>query len=369
MKTNYFYFLENFIGSKEIESKIRELRNQPLLKESNYYKANQITNPVLIAFEKSLPQGQTKFDFNPVLLTKHWLFIKFTANLIKYLLPEIEKNQNFKKELIDDLLRQNYGPFISIFNELVAAGFLKYLGFQIALNSSREKGKPDIFTIAPRKLVNDAKLFDNYKFRLRESLNNPKVQKIIFDFLAKCSNENILVLVLNFEDFNSELALFCQQYLKDKKPVVGKSIVIVKNSFNPSGAYSVDYQPTHSSISFNPNFDMCGPVEKLRESLIKIEKQFNGKPGIAWVSFSDFTESDAERRLIHQLTKIPIEFSQKHTAFISYEFFPIFVKGKPSIAYSLDIESNDNKLKKMISKESFWKFIKNIIDKPVLLIS
>jgi hypothetical protein len=97
MKTNYFYFLENFIGSERIKNRVRALRSQPLLRESNYYKINQITNPILIAFDKSLSRTKDEFDFKPVLLTEHWLFIKFTSNLVKYLLPEIEKIQILRK--------------------------------------------------------------------------------------------------------------------------------------------------------------------------------------------------------------------------------------------------------------------------------
>ena len=137
--------------------------------------------------------------------------------LINYLKNELLVDIDYKKELSKDLISNQRGKYIVRLNELIVAGFLKYLGFKISLNSSKQSGMPDVIARGDMSFSNEAKLYDDKELYLFEILNKPKIMKIVMKLLDNFPRMNLFIFVSKWMSqnmFAKELESVVDEFIK-----------------------------------------------------------------------------------------------------------------------------------------------------------
>jgi len=101
----------------------------------------QVTNPIvrfLLTTTKTV-NGKLTVITNIRVNPNDLSYFTTVSSLLSDLKAEIFANESYKNQIAEKILATGQGPMLSALNELFIAGYCKFLGLGIELNSSKQK--------------------------------------------------------------------------------------------------------------------------------------------------------------------------------------------------------------------------------------
>jgi hypothetical protein len=374
MDLGYPYHLIRLIDKMVLEKQVHWATKYLLTGESKYFEQNYITNPILRVMNEIAvisPDGSVKFAPQKGLASSDWIIFRFLMGLLTTLDPNIQSNPDYQKELVEAVIGPRQGDFYPKFYELLVGGYLKYLGFDIQFNSSRQTGQPDVITTGQLEIANDIKLFPDPQFWLTDVIS--KSRENILDFLRVIPEQEVLVLVLKMDrQFIRDFKTLGQEYLSTGKPQRSSTTVILRNTiYAGNQGYLIDYQPNHARLRIIPNFDMADTITQLNKKLASAEQQFRNSllPGIVWIGFPNASEGSIERRLVWEVEGLQISFAKNNLAMALCEFVALPDLHNPpgQVASAFDIHTYSDKLE-LFTRGNFEEYIKTVATKQLIFV-
>ncbi len=288
-------------------------------------------------------------------------YFKFTASVLGKLKDEIKSNPDYLSELQRGLLSPNSGPMLSSLNEIIVGGFYKYQNIKVGFNSSKQKGLADV-DLLEIPFASDAKTFPNSRLYFEDIVNasasellrviklvrNQSILISVFTPDKKLIHKSLEKMAIAFEE-DLDLARYSDMTL---------SAMIRNNDYSSDFMFS--FNPNNVNVHFQASWDMGPAIDKLKESLVKADKQSFAldKESIPWV----MVPRDANR---HGIEISALRFIGELHGFVmdNKNMFAVPVYGlefeNHSVKTVFDIfETGSNTLG--INHENFNKYVKEL---------
>jgi len=330
-----------------------------------------ITNPVM-RFLKNTTQikaGKIYIRSNIRVPPGDYAYFRMVSALLSDLNKEIASNDSYRRQLAQKILHHQSGPMLSAMNEILVAGYYKYLDIKVSLNSSAQPGAADI-DLVDLPFATDTKIFPNKRLLL-EAIVDDSAQYIV-DVAKLIRNQGLLLSIFNPDKKK------IQRSLKDLKkvfddPAAGRysddtlHATIMENDY-PGADFHFSVQPNNVNMFFQASWDMAPSIEELKTSIEKAVKQAKvlSKQAIPWI----MVPRDASRNGIEVQV---LRFEGKFHQYV-YEHDDIFMMP----VYSLEFEGNkfslimdvfqtgSNTLK--VNSDTFMAFIKGLVSRSELYV-
>jgi hypothetical protein len=215
-------------------------------------------------------------------------YFRLGSAILSDLASEISNNESYKNQIADDFFAHDLGAMLGGLNEVLVAGYYKYLGIKVALNSSAQAGAADIDLIE-LPFASDAKTFPNKRLYLEDIVNSSATELI--EAVSLVRNQDLLIHVMNpdkkkFQASIKNLAIAFEDtsighYYDDD---VRANILSMPHKY--SGAnFTINVQPQNVNILFQANWDMGPAVEAVKVHIDKAVKQAKilSKQAIPWL--------------------------------------------------------------------------------------
>jgi len=294
---------------------------------------------------------------------------KISGYILNSVLEEVKANPNYLKELRRKILSPMAGSYFSQLNELIVGSYLKFLGYEIKFNSSRDVGKPDIEVITPQQFAIDVKMFPNDLFWFEDTIS--KITLPVFECLNTVRNVSILGFISkNSIKAKKEIVSCLKLFLEtDKSQQSETSSVLLNSMYVGNQGVLIFNSNTNSSFRIIPSIPMTEKrLDELMQKAIKQQTSVS-KEGITWVFFPNEEDASLGRRIMWEVSEIPKKMVEINNGLVLYELKVL----KGDIPSQWNIKSGidyliDNSKYPKINKDSFDKFISKIINKPTIFL-
>jgi hypothetical protein len=361
-KTNHVFYVKEFLGIKD------DLSN--LLPKNNRKYPNLITNPLIGCLIKTY---QLSISKTVVVSSQDGIDIVYTqlvGQLLNYLKAELAANINYKNEIKRKLMNCKFGSFITVFSELFVGGYLKWSGFDITFNSSKEVGQPDILSKNKFTIANEIKSYPDRESWLEDALSSmmPNFTKL----LKRCSNIYLFIFVSDIKGFKKGIIHAIEEYLKTGKDVKNGFCTIMNIGnikYAGNQGILISYPKSNAHLRFDISFDSYKDTVSIFEKSQKQLETSNLK-GITWMFFPHPKGASIERRVIRYASGIPKQMNAKDIGVVLFEVLPTIKDGTTQIGIQSGADFLiDSSYSEKINTKSFNEFVDFLILKPTFLIS
>jgi hypothetical protein len=288
-------------------------------------------------------------------------YLTTVSSLLSDLKAEIFANESYKNQIAEKILVTGQGPMLSALNELFIAGYCKFLGLGIELNSSKQKGAPDI-NLKDLPFAIDAKLYPNNRLYLEDIVNSSA--KEILAAVNKVQNQGLLISVFKPDKklIKKSLKLLAKEFEDPKK---GRYVdttlhaTICDNNY-PGAQLQINVQPQNVNVYFQANWDMADSITEFKESIETAVKQAKtlSKQAIPWVMVPrDANRHAIEINVLRYFGKFH-EFVFQHKDIFMMPVYGLDFEDNKTM-YAFDVfQTGQNTLK--VKFETFEEYVKDI---------
>lgn len=364
-ETNYIYYIKDFLGIHN--------NGDNILPKNTRRRPNLISNPLLVnLIHVYRPEPGSLNTITPRALVDV-AYTKVVGHLLNYLKPELNTNPSYKQEIKRKMLNSKFGVFSTALSELFVGGYLKYAGFKVKFNSSKETGQPDILaSIGNQKIANEVKQFPDGESWLEDTISSmmPKFAEILNHY----SNINLFTFVSKIEGFRKNIINTMETLLKTGQG--GKTdtcwvVNMAKSPFKYAGneGILISNPATRSQLRFKVSFDSGKATDDLFEKALTQQKESSAK-GVTWMFFPHPKEISLERKIVWLASGIPAKMKENGSDMVLFDVVPIFDNSKNELGIRSGIDfSVDAKFSEKLNKKTFNSFIDFLILQPTLLVS
>jgi hypothetical protein len=362
-ETNYMLYIKNFLGGSD------ELKE--ILSKNPKNGQNLISNPIvrsLIIIYR--PEPNIPNHVSPKMLTDA-AYAKVVGHLLNYLKKELDANQVYKDEVRRKISNTKFGVFSTVFGELFVGGYLKFLGFNVKFNSSKERGKPDVE--ADNKnytLANEVKGFPDGESWLEDTIATlmPK----LVELLKNRSDVNLFTFVTKIEGFRKGVVKTIKQVLETGQG--GKTdtcwvVDLKKAPFSYAGNEGILISNPERDVHlrFKVSFDSGQVTDDLFQKAVTQLKNSKTQ-GVTWMFFPHPKDISFERKLVWYASGVPTKMKAKGIGVVLFDIVPVFDDTKKELGIKSGINfSVDEKHSDILNKATFNNFIEFLITQPTLI--
>lgn len=366
LKTDTLQKYINIFGENVLISSIRKAK----LKKSPE-NIIEITNPVMrFLVNTTYIKGDRLYTHKELVVPPiDYSYFRAVSALFDDLADEITANPSYKSQIAEKLLHTGSGPMLSAFNEIMVAGYCKSIGLKIFLNSSRDKGKPDI-DLVDYPFAIDAKVFPNNRLLLEAIINQSA--KNIIDAVKLVRNQGLLISIFepDKKKFHKSLSNLADAF---KDTSIGKysddtiSALIMDNSY--AGAdFHVTVHPQKVNVFFQACWDMAPAIEDAKASINTAIKQAKtlGKQAIPWIMVPrDAGRNGIEVQTLRFIAKFHEYVTNNEAIYIMPVYSFEFEANKFTSIFDV-FQMGNNILG--INDSTFQKFIRNLMSRQEMYI-
>lgn len=297
-------------------------------------------------------------------------YCKISGQILASVLGEIKANSNYLKELRRKIPFPMAGSYFSQLNEIIVGSYLKFLGYKIKFNSSRESGKPDIEVIYTQKFAIDVKMFPNDLFWFEDTVS--KITLPIIECLNSVNNLSIIGFISkNSNKAKIEIISCLKSFLRTGKSQRSEtSFIMLNNMYIGKQGVLIFNKSTNSSFRIIPSIPMTEKrLDDLMQKAIK-QQTSASKEGITWMFFPNDDDVSLGRRIMWEVTGIPKKMLETNNGLVLCELKVQKgdIPSKWNVKTGMDLLIDNSKYPK-INKDTFNDYISSIVNQPTIFLS
>lgn len=333
-----------------------------------------VTNPIMRFLMETtyVHEGKLYVHKNPLISSQEdYSYFRLGSAILADLALEIGANESYKNQIADDFLARDLGAMLGGLNEVLVAGYYKYLGIKVALNSSAQPGIADI-DLVELPFATDTKTFPNQRLYLEDIVNSS--MKELVGAVRLVTNQDLLIHVMSpdkkkFHESMKNLAKAFEDtsighYYNDN---VRANILDRPHQYNGAN-FSINVQPQNVNILFQANWDMGPAVEAVKTHIDKAVLQAKklSKQAIPWIMIPrDANNQGIEANVLRFFGKFHQLVLDNEDIFI-LPVYSLEFEGKGMKTVFDVFETGRNTLK--VNSDTFQTYIKGLMSRPEMFI-